>query len=448
MRELPAMHRVLAEPAVAGYEAALGRETVKRAVEREFDRVRISGTLPPMETLVAAIAAALELELLQQSLVPVINATGIIVHTNLGRAPLAAEALTAVERFGHGYTNLEYDLAAGERGSRYARATALICELTGAQDALVVNNCAAAVLLALDTFAKNREVIVARSQLVEIGGGFRIPDVLARCGAYLREVGATNKVYLADFERALSPQTALLLRVHPSNFAIEGFTQEVSAADLAALGARAGVPVLEDLGSGALTGLEAYGLPHERTAAEAIADGAGLVAFSGDKLLGGPQAGILAGRANLIARVRDNPLIRALRVGKMTIAALAATLQLHRSAESRARIPVYRMLAATPDELRERAKAYVAAMPGASVVESDAYTGGGALPRARIPSIAISLPVENPASFAASLRRENPAIVARIERDRLLFDLRTIAPEEDDSAIATAIYGAPEIFEA
>ncbi len=447
MRALPAMHRVLAEPAIAEYEATLGRATVKHAVEREFDRVRISGVAPSMEQVVAAVASILELERLRE-LIPVINATGILVHTNLGRAPLAPEALAAVERLGHGYTNLEYDLAAGERGSRYAHATSLLCELTGAQDAVVVNNCAAAVLLVLDTFAKGREVIVARNQLVEIGGGFRIPDVLERSGAYLREVGATNKVYLADFERALCPQTALLLRVHPSNYTIEGFTHDVSAAELAELGARVGVPVVEDLGSGALTDLAEYGLPHERTVAEALSDGVGLVAFSGDKLLGGPQAGVLLGRSNLIARLRDNPLVRALRVDKMTLAALAATLQLHRSAESRVRIPLYRMLGTTVDELRARAAPYLAAMSGATVVESDAYAGGGALPRARIPSIAISLAVKNPALFAAALRRENPAMVPRIERDRLLFDLRTIAPDEEDTVISTVTYGAPEIFEA
>jgi len=448
MRSLPAMHEVLAAPAVAAYEATLGRETIKRAVEREFDRVRVSGVAPEMANLLDALVGTLELERLEQGLIPVINATGIIVHTNLGRAPLATEALAAVERLGHGYSNLEFDLAAGERGSRYARASSLLCELTGAQDALVVNNCAAAVLLVLDTFAKGREVIVARSQLVEIGGGFRIPEVLERSGAELREVGATNKVYVADFEGALSPRTALLLRVHPSNYSIEGFTQDVAASELAALGARAGVPVVEDLGSGALTGLEQYGLPHERTVAEAVRDGVGLVAFSGDKLLGGPQAGILVGRSNLIARLRANPLLRALRVDKMTLAALAATLQLHRTAESRARIPLYRMLGTTLEELHGRAKVYVASMPRADVVESDAYAGGGALPRARIASLAISLAVKNPTAFAASLRRENPAVVARIERDRVLFDLRTIAPEEDDSVIATILYGAPIIDEA
>jgi L-seryl-tRNA(Ser) seleniumtransferase len=447
MRELPAMHRVLAEPAIAEYEATLGRAEVKRAVEREFDRVRISGVAPSMESVVAAVSSVLELERLQ-GLIPVINATGILVHTNLGRAPLAPEALEAVELLGHGYSNLEYDLAAGERGSRYARTTSLLRELTGAQDALVVNNCAGAVLLVLDTFAKGREVIVARNQLVEIGGGFRIPDVLERSGAYLREVGATNKVYLSDFERALCPQTALLLRVHPSNYSIEGFTHDVTAAELVELGGRVGVPVVEDLGSGALVDLTEYGLPPERTVTQALADGVGLVAFSGDKLLGGPQAGVLLGRANLIARLRDNPLVRALRVDKMTLAALSATLQLHRTAESRARIPLYWMLGTTVDELRARAKPYLAAMPGATIIESDAYAGGGALPRARIPSIAISLAVKNPTAFAAALRRENPAIVPRIERDQLLFDLRTIAPEEDDVVITTVTNSGPEIFEA
>jgi L-seryl-tRNA(Ser) seleniumtransferase len=446
-RELPAMHRLLEEPALAEFEVTLGRETIKRAVEHVLDRARASGETRSYEAIVAASVVQLgDLEL--QGLVPVINATGILLHTNLGRAPLALDALAAVRRFSHGYSNLEFDLAAGERGSRYARVSALIRDASGAEDALVVNNCAAAVLLVLDTFAKGREVVVARNQLVEIGGGFRIPEVLERSGAVLVEAGTTNRVYLRDFERALSPRTALLLRTHPSNYRIEGFTNDVGGAELAELGRRAGVTVVEDLGSGALVDLAEYGLPHERTVAQVLDEGIGLVTFSGDKLLGGPQCGIVAGSARLVARLRTNPLLRALRVDKMTLAALAATLHLHRDRASRARIPLYRMLGATVDELRERAQPYLAAMPGASIVESDAYVGGGALPQARIASIAIALPAARPDLLAASLRRESPAIVARIEEGRLLFDLRTIAPEEDDSVIATLTWGAPDIFEA
>jgi L-seryl-tRNA(Ser) seleniumtransferase len=446
-RHLPAVHRLLAEPAMAEYAAALGRETLKRAVERELDRARASVRTPGYEALLAGVLARLRDARLQE-MIPAINATGVLAHTNLGRVPLAPEALAAVERIAHGYSNLEYDLGTGERGSRYDRVAGTICELTGAPAALVTNNCAAALLLILDTFAKGREAIVARGQLLEIGGGFRIPEILERSGATLREVGTTNRTYVRDFERALSPRTALLLRVHPSNFRIEGFTQEAGARELAALGKRCGALVAEDLGSGALCDLREYGLPRERTVGDALDDGIDLVAFSGDKLLGGPQAGIVVGRASAIARLRENPLLRALRVDKMTLAALAATLHLHRDPESRRRIPLYRMLATSVDELRERARAYLDAIPDASLVESTAYLGGGALPQAQIASLAIALRAERPEALAASLRQENPAIVARIGDGSLLFDLRTIAPEEDDSVIATLTYGAPDVFEA
>jgi L-seryl-tRNA(Ser) seleniumtransferase len=441
------MHRLLEEPVVAKYAATLGREAVKRAVERVLDRARASGETHTREAIVAAVVARLG-EAALRDLIPAINATGIIAHTNLGRVPLAHEALSAVERLAHGYSNLEYDLVAGQRGSRYEHVANVMCEICGAPDALVVNNGAAAVLLVLDTLGKGREVIVARSQLVEIGGGFRLPEILERSGARLREVGTTNRVYLSDYEAALSPQTALLLRTHPSNYRIEGFVSEVGGAELVALGRRAGVAVVEDLGNGALVDLAEYGLPHERTVQDCLCEGVELVTFSGDKLLGGPQAGIVVGNVRAIARLRTNPLLRALRVDKMTLAALAATLRLHRDRESRARIPLYRMLGTTRDELRDRARPYLAAMPGATAVESDAFVGGGALPQTRIPSIAIALPAAHPDVLAASLRRENPAIVARIDDGRLLLDLRTIAPEEDDTVIATLTWGAPDIFEA
>jgi L-seryl-tRNA(Ser) seleniumtransferase len=436
-RRLPAMHRLLEEPAVLEFGARLGRETIKRAAEQVLDRARASGAARAYETIVAAVVERLR-DVALLGMIPAINATGILAHTNLGRVPLAREALAAVERLCAGYSNLEFDLTAGERGSRYDRVTAAIRDVTGAEDALVVNNCAAAVLLILDTWCKGREAIVARGQLVEIGGGFRIPEVLERSGAIVREVGTTNRSYLHDYENALSARTGLLLRVHPSNYRIEGFACDVGGAELAGLGRRAGVTVVEDLGSGALVDLAEYGLPHERTVGDALRDGIDLVTFSGDKLLGGPQAGLIVGSARAIARLRTNPLLRALRVDKMTLAALGATLQLYRDGASRSRIPLYRMLGATLDELRERAKPYRAAMPRASVVDSDAYLGGGALPQARVASIAVALPTPHPDVLAAALRRENPAIVARIEDGRLLFDLRTIAPDEDERVIAAA----------
>ena len=297
------------------------------------------------------------------------------------------------------------------------------------------DNNASALLLVLSALANKKRVIISRSQLVEIGGGFRVPEVLERSGATLVEVGTTNRVYREDFERALSPRTALILRTHPSNYRIEGFTHEPDPKELVALGRRAGVPVVEDLGTGALDSLSKYGVQSERTASDAIAGGIGLVTFSGDKLLGGPQAGIIAGRAPLVARLRANPLLRALRVDKLTLAALDATLRLHR--ENRERIPIYRMLATSLDELRERARTYLAAIPQTAVVESNGYLGGGTLPGQEIESIAIAVTTGDAGALAARLRGATPPIVARIEDGRVLLDLRTIAPEEDATVIST-----------
>ncbi len=372
-----------------------------------------------------------------RGLVRTINGTGVLLHTNLGRAPLAREAIDAIAEASRDYSNLEFDLASGERGSRYDRLGSLLADATGAEASLVVNNCAAAMLLILDTLARGREVVVARNALIEIGGGFRLPDVLARSGATLVEVGATNKVYAADFARALTANTGLLLRAHPSNFRISGFVADPAPADLVALARRVGVPVVEDLGTGALVDLQPYGLPHERTVREAIADGVDLVAFSGDKLLGGPQAGIIVGRTAAIARLRANPLLRALRVDKATIAALAATLRLHLDPATRERIPFYRMLAATPAQLRERAHALGVA--GASVIDTVAFAGGGTLPLDPIPSAGVAFAPRGGATRAlAGLRAGTPPLVARIEDDRVIVDLRTVAPD-DDAVVARAI---------
>ena len=417
---------------------------MKRHVGAALDAARGAETTPPPDAVLADVVARLAAES-RRGLTGVLNGTGILLHTNLGRAPLAREALEAIAELAGGASNLEYDLERGARGSRYDRLGSLLRAATGAEDALVVNNCAAAVLLVLDTFARApdgspREVIVARNQLVEIGGGFRLPDVLARSGATLVEVGATNKVRLDDYARALTPRTALLLRAHASNFRIEGFIEEVSGAELVALGARAGVPVVEDLGSGALADLRAYGLPHERTVQEAVAEGIDLVAFSGDKLLGGPQAGILVGRTAAVARLRANPLLRALRVGAVTLAALAATLRLQLEPAARERIPFYRMLAAPLDQLRARGEALRAQLDGMDVrVErSEAYAGGGTLPLAPLESVALAWrPARGDANAAAArLRRGSPAVVARAEGDRVIVDLRTIPPERDEDLAA------------
>ncbi len=420
------------------FEGIVGRENVKRSIAQTLEDARhvpLNGGYS-FESLSATIIDRLRAGAFE-SLVPVVNATGILLHTNLGRAPLAPAALAAIGRIGASYSNVEYDLERGERGSRYGRAVSLLASLTGAQSALVVNNCAAAVLLVLDTFAKTRDVIVARSQLIEIGGGFRLPDVLERTGAHLVEAGATNKVYIEDYERALSPHTALLMRAHPSNYAITGFTHEPDPKELAELGRRTGIPVLEDLGSGAFCDLAQFGLAHERTVQEAIADGIDLVTFSGDKLLGGPQAGIIAGSAALIARLRANPLLRALRVDKLTLAALTETLRIWSAPDRRNEIPLYAMLSATVDQLRARAASYVKAVESAEVVETTSYAGGGSLPQSALPSLGVALRPQSGASAAAArLRKSDRPVIARIEDGRLILDLRTIAPSEDAVAIA------------
>jgi len=441
------MTRFLAEPDIAAFSALFGTTVVKATVDAVLREVRSSvanaqTAVPPFESLLARARERLA-QVEMDELVDVLNGTGILLHTNLGRAPLAREALEAIAAVSGGYSNLEFDLEGGTRGSRYARVTTLLRETTGAEDALVVNNCAAAVLLVLDTFGKGREVVVSRNQLIEIGGGFRLPDVLARSGATLVEVGATNKVYLRDFERALGANTALLMRSHTSNYRIEGFTADVAAADLAALAKRVGVLSVEDLGGGALVDLARYGLPHERTVPEAVADGIDLVAFSGDKLLGGPQCGIVVGRSAAIARLRANPLLRALRVDKGTLAALAATLRLYVAGEI-GKIPLYAMLALSRDELVARATAAVASIDaradGLHVRHLDtvAYAGGGSAPLAALPSCGIAFKREGVSAnaIARKLRVRVPRVVARVEGNEAIVDLRTIPPDRDADIVA------------
>ena len=442
------MNRFLMEPELAGYASLFGTTVVKAAVDDVLRDVRArERTAPAFETLLAFVRAKLARTEID-GLVPVLNGTGILLHTNLGRAPLSRAATDAVAEIGRDYSNLEFDLDAGSRGSRYARVADLLRATTGAQDGLVVNNCAAAMLLVLDTFARapaesaQREVVVARSGLIEIGGGLRLPDMLSRSGARLVEVGTANKTYVRDFERATTARTALYLRAHPSNTRVEGFVADVGGDELAALGKRLGVPVFEDLGSGALVDLAPFGLPHERTAREAIADGADLVAFSGDKLLGGPQAGIVVGGAAAIARLRTNPLLRALRVDKATLAALAATLRAYLRADGLADIPLYAMLGATVARLRARAETIrtdavsaLGALDGGSLeaVETRAYAGGGSAPGATLPSVAVAVrrSGESANALCAALREAAPRVIARAEADAALVDLRGIAPERD-----------------
>src|ERR1700674_2467771 len=361
MRDIPAVHRFTTDPSIAAYESVLGRSAVKSRVHDVLEEARSSGdSAPAFEALRDRMLSRLAVAQ-AQGLVSVINGTGVLLHTNFGRAPLAAAALQEVSRLGAGYTNLEYDLQLGERGSRHDRVASQLRELSGAQAALVVNNCAAAVLLVLDTFARGREVVVSRGQLIEIGGGFRLPEVLAKSGAALVEVGTTNKTYARDFRNAWNANTAMFMRSHQSNFRMSGFVADVDPAALAALAKELDVLSFEDLGSGALVDLQSFGLPHEPTVAEEIAAGLDLVAVSGDKLLGGPQCGIIAGRADLVAAIKRNPLLRALRVDKMTLAALGATLAAHVEGKL-ADLPLYSMLSLTQDALLERAEQLCAAV--------------------------------------------------------------------------------------
>ncbi|HTV91808.1 MAG TPA: L-seryl-tRNA(Sec) selenium transferase [Verrucomicrobiae bacterium] len=439
-RAVPAMNRLLEDPSVAPYELLVGRDALRELIGVELDRVRAAEAVPPFEVIVQRLVTRVQAHA-SAGLRDVINATGTLLHTNLGRAPIAPPAFDDARAVAQGYSNLEFDLTAGERGSRYDHTSDLLRRITGAQDALVVNNGAAAILLILDTFARGSEVVLARNQLIEIGGGFRLPEVLARSGAQLVEVGTTNKVYLRDYERALSPRTTLLMRSHQSNFAIEGFVDDVAPAQLAALGRRTGIALVEDLGSGALVDLREYGLPHERTVQDAVADGVSLVAFSADKLLGGPQAGIIVGTRAHVARLRSNPLVRALRVDKVTLALLGATLRLYAEPQSREAIPLFRMLAQTGDDLQARALRIAAEVPAATVVDTQGRVGGGSLPQARIASVAVAVACAQPDALAARLRQGSPPIVARIEQGCVLLDLRTVEPKWDP-ALAAALTDA------
>ena len=363
-----------------------------------------------------------------------INATGVIIHTNLGRAPLAREALERVSAVAGGYSNLEYDLGEGGRGSRQDHAAPILRRLTGAEAALIVNNNAAAVLLALAALAEGREVLVSRGELIEIGDGFRIPDVLARSGARLCEVGTTNRTRAGDYDRAIGPETALLLRVHQSNFRVVGFTEQPRLADLVRVARAHGLPLVDDLGSGALFAKSNLPLGDEPTARESLEAGADLVCFSGDKLLGGPQAGIIVGRAELVEQLRRHPLQRALRADKLTLAALEATLALYLDPELAAReVPVLRMLAEPPDTVRARAQR-LASLVGGDVEPTVGRVGGGALPLTELPSFACAVEEE----LAPRLRNAEPPVIGLVRDGRFLLDCRTIAEDEVDE-VANAV---------
>jgi len=459
LRRLPSVHEVLERPEVRALSERFGRAIVTALLRERLESLRQRGRRPASASQGAALADAvaglgawLEAETAartRSTLVPVINATGVVIHTNLGRAPLPEEALRRMAEVGRSYTTLEYDLAAGNRGSRGVHLERLFRLLFPGAATLVVNNNAAAVMLALNTLAEGREVIVSRGELVEIGGSFRVPDILAKSGAVLREVGTTNKTRLADYERAIGPKTALLLKVHPSNYRIVGFTDAVPLADLARLGRRRRVPVLMDQGSGNLRDLRRHGLRDEGTVQEALGAGADLVCASGDKLLGGPQAGILAGRPALLERLRSNPLARALRVDKTIVAALEAVLLAHIRGDEDS-VPAVRMIALTPDALEPRARRFAerissaAARLQARVRAGTSVSGGGSGPGEGMPSVLIAVRAEGLSARALEerLRLGVRPVIARIEAGELLFDLRTVPEEQDEELLAALVAAA------
>ncbi|MFI5331626.1 MAG: L-seryl-tRNA(Sec) selenium transferase [Desulfobaccales bacterium] len=458
LRRLPQVDELLRHPtllpAVTPLPRALAAAQVRRALagKREWLTTAPAADLPPeldLEGLLQELLKALEAAG-HPSIRRVLNATGVVIHTNLGRSPLAAAALAQIQEVGAHYSTLEYDLAKGERGSRHDHLEGLLKEITGAEAALVLNNNAGAVLLALTALARDQEVIISRGQLVEIGGSFRLPEIMAVSGARMREVGATNKTHLRDYEQAISLETAMLLKVHPSNFRITGFTSEVALPDLVALGRRYNLLVVEDLGSGCLVDLSRYGIEREPTVQETLKAGADLVLFSGDKLLGGPQAGLALGERSVISRLRHHPLTRALRPDKLTLAGLEATLRLYLDEPlAMVAIPTLHLLSRPVAELDRQAKALARSLRRAlgdriqvRVMASVGRVGGGALPQVSLPSraLALAVPALTPQQLEARLRQAQPPIIARIEQDSLLLDMRTLLPD-DLPALKAALQG-------
>ena len=446
LRRLPAVDRLLMMPATVDLATRYGRSLVLEALRAVLDAHRMAiiageGDAPMNATIVQEAREWLE-ALVAPTLRPVLNATGVIVHTNLGRAPLSQAALAAVAAAAEGYGTVEYDLQKGERGSRRLHTAPLLARLTGAEAALVVNNNAAAVLLMLTGLCQGREVLISRGQLVEIGGGFRVPDVMAQSGARLVEVGTTNRTHLRDYAEAITDETAAILAAHPSNFKMIGFTSSPPLAALAELAHEHQLLLLYDQGSGALLDTAPYGLAHEPTVPGGVEAGADVVAFSGDKLLGGPQAGILCGRQPLIERLARHPLARALRPDKLCLAALAATLSHYVTGEATSKIPVWQMIARPQDELKETVERWAAWLQGQGVaaraVTGASTVGGGSLPGARLPTSLLGIEGVDVMRLAARLRTvADPPVIARIQDGRLLCDPRTVLPQQEAHLLAS-----------
>jgi L-seryl-tRNA(Ser) seleniumtransferase len=440
LRNLPSVDKVLTDPRFArstkSYPHELLVGIVRLQLEQERQSIMSGKPRPSLEEIVAATLDRLE-AITKPSLRRVINASGVILHTNLGRAPLSKEALAAMAEVSRGYANLEFDLVSGERGSRHIHVESLLCQLTGAEAALVVNNNAAAVLLGLTALAKRKEVIVSRGQAVEIGGGFRIPDVMRQSGAKLVEVGTTNRTYARDFEEAISPATAALMRVHSSNFRLVGFTSEVSLEELVSIGKKHDLLVLDDLGSGSLLDTTTFGLAPEPMVQQSVKTGASLTFFSGDKLLGGPQAGIIVGEKPYIDKLKRHPLARALRIDKTRLAGLAVTLLHYLKEEAVVKIPIWRMITAPLKDIEKRAGRLAKAYGDAKVIDGETMVGGGSLPGGSLPTrlVAIGGGSKKIQEISRKLRLAKVPIIGRMEKDQLLLDPRTVLPEEDETVI-------------
>jgi L-seryl-tRNA(Ser) seleniumtransferase len=441
-RKLPKVDQLLDQPVCRSWITVHGRELVVGALREAIGTARAAiarGEPCPLGEAILADAEQWLVDESKPSLRPLINASGVIIHTNLGRSPLSEDTIAAMAQVGRGYSNLEFDLATGERGVRHEHCGKLLAALTGAEDGLAVNNNASALLLLLRTFAAGREVVVSRGQLVEIGGGVRIPDLMQEQGVALVEVGTTNRTYTRDYERAITERTAALMLVHRSNFRITGYTFDPPIEELAALARSRGVLLLDDVGSGTLLDTAPFGLGHEPMVQERVAAGADVVCFSGDKLVGGPQAGYIVGRKPLIDRIKQMPLLRALRVDKATLAGIEATLRHYRRGDALERIPIWRAIAAPVSDMDRRARAWRARLGPADarldVVDAASPVGGGALPDLALPTRALAVEVPNPNELARALRLGEPPVVARVEGDRVLLDPRTVMPGEEDALL-------------
>jgi L-seryl-tRNA(Ser) seleniumtransferase len=440
------LHSSTGQQLVQQYSRSVTLRAVRASIVQARTQIR-QGALCPSAGELLSVAEHILYEDQAPNLRPVVNATGVIINTNLGRSPLSQEALQAVQRVAGGYSNLEYELEAGHRGSRHSHVSALLSELTGAEAALVTNNNAAAVLLALTTLAAGREVVISRGQLVEIGGGFRVPDVMRQSGCQLVEVGTTNRTRLSDYAAAITERTALLLAVHPSNFQITGFTESTPVGSLAELARQHGLLLMDDLGSGCLLASERYDLGHEPMPQESIAAGADVVCFSGDKLLGGPQAGILVGKAEVLERIGRHPLLRAVRIDKMTLAALEATLRHYQREEAETHIPIWRMISAPLEKITGRATSWASKLQkfgiAARTQHGESTIGGGSLPGETLPTTLlaldaghVSIPLDE---LGKRLRLHSSPIIVRILRDTLLLDPRTVLEEQDKMVIQALV---------